>query len=216
MNIYGQRKDRWYIILRGKYNIHNNFHIKNILNEITHTEKQNIINFNYKQLWIKLWDITDSDEISKINSNKNNNETKFEHLKKNPIFINHNTKYSEPEWGFPKGRRNLKESDINCAIREFNEETGFSQDVIKIFENIYTLEENFTGSNLKSYKHKYFIAFIDFKDSHNIHNFQKSEIGNMRCMSYNETISSIRDYNYEKIDLVKRVYYILNTYKFVC
>ena len=213
-----QRKDSMgYVdILRGKYNIHNNFHIKNILNEITHNEKQNIIKFNYKQLWIKLWDITDSDEISKINSNKNNNETKFEHLKKNPIFINHNTKYSEPEWGFPKGRRNNGETDIECAIREFEEETGFSHDIIKIFENIYTLEENFTGSNLKSYKHKYFIAFIDFKDSHNIHNFQKSEIGNMKWMSYNETISSIRDYNYEKIDLVKRVYYILNTYKFVC
>ena len=27
--------------------------------------------------------------------------------------------------GFPKGRRNLGESDQDCAIREFEEESGF-------------------------------------------------------------------------------------------
>ena len=35
------------------------------------------------------------------------------------------SKFIEPEWGFPKGRRNNKEKDINCAIREFYEETNF-------------------------------------------------------------------------------------------
>ena len=32
--------------------------------------------------------------------------------------------WTEPEWGFPKGKRNLYETDLNCAMREFNEETG--------------------------------------------------------------------------------------------
>ena len=36
-----------------------------------------------------------------------------------------NSKYNfvNPEWGFPKGRKNIKESNIECALREFNEET---------------------------------------------------------------------------------------------
>lgn len=33
--------------------------------------------------------------------------------------------WTEPEWGFPKGKRNMYESDLDCALREFNEETGF-------------------------------------------------------------------------------------------
>ena len=32
--------------------------------------------------------------------------------------------WQEPEWGFPKGRRDTEESDWVCALREFKEETG--------------------------------------------------------------------------------------------
>ena len=32
--------------------------------------------------------------------------------------------WNEPEWGFPKGRRNFQEKDLTCALREFEEETG--------------------------------------------------------------------------------------------
>jgi hypothetical protein len=34
--------------------------------------------------------------------------------------------WNEPEWGFPKGRRDTEESDWVCALREFKEETGQS------------------------------------------------------------------------------------------
>ena len=34
------------------------------------------------------------------------------------------TNWTEPEWGFPKGRRNPRESDFDCATRELTEETG--------------------------------------------------------------------------------------------
>ena len=33
-------------------------------------------------------------------------------------------KYDEPEWGFPKGKKDLDEEELNCARREFKEETG--------------------------------------------------------------------------------------------
>jgi 8-oxo-dGTP pyrophosphatase MutT (NUDIX family) len=32
--------------------------------------------------------------------------------------------WEEPEWGFPKGRRDTEETDWVCALREFKEETG--------------------------------------------------------------------------------------------
>ena len=68
--------------------------------------------------------------------------------------------WGEPEWGFPKGRRNYHEKDISCALREFEEETGYKRTDLSIMQNIQPVEEIFTGSNYKSYKHKYFIAYM--------------------------------------------------------
>ena len=38
------------------------------------------------------------------------------------------TYWKTPEWGFPKGRRNYQENDLACALREFQEETGYIKD----------------------------------------------------------------------------------------
>ena len=46
---------------------------------------------------------------------------------------NHYDNWIEAEWGFPKGRRNYQETDFECALREFSEETGYS---IKNIKNI--------------------------------------------------------------------------------
>ena len=137
---------------------------------------------------------------------------KYDRLKNNQSFKNHRSKYSEPEWGFPKGRRNNCEKDIDCAIREFEEETGMKRENIQFVQNIYTLEENFTGSNLKSYKHKYYLAYIPFEKSRKMSNFQKSEIGDMKWFSIDMCLNTIRDYNFEKKDIVKRVHYIVSNY----
>jgi hypothetical protein len=63
--------------------------------------------------------------------------------------------WDEPEWGFPKGRRNNQEKDYETAVREFSEETGVISRYLRNIQNIYPFEENIMGSNYKSYKHKY-------------------------------------------------------------
>lgn len=72
--------------------------------------------------------------------------------------------FEEPEWGFPKGRKNHKEKDLQCALREFEEETGYDTREIQLVENLSPFEEIFTGSNYKSYKHKYFLALLRDSD----------------------------------------------------
>ena len=52
------------------------------------------------------------------------------------IECNQYTSWDEPEWGFPKGRRNFNETDLNCALREFNEETGINMKSIKLLEKL--------------------------------------------------------------------------------
>ena len=45
----------------------------------------------------------------------------------------------------------MKPKDI---IREFEEETGYEREDIELIHNLIPFDEIFTGSNLKSYKHK--------------------------------------------------------------
>ena len=116
-----------------------------------------------------------------------------------------------PEWGFPKGRRNFKETDFEAALREFKEETGYSN-TIHFIKNLLPLEEIFTGSNLKSYKHRYFIGKMSYKDSLLATTYQPSEIGDMKWVEFTEAYGLLRDYNYEKIQILKSVNLIVKKY----
>ena len=103
------------------------------------------------------------------------------------------TKWSETEWEFPKGRRNFKEKDLDCALREFEEETGLPKKNIKVIENLIPFEEMFLGSNHKSYKHKYFVGYVENTED-NLNNYQPSEVSKIEwktldeCLKFNKTI----------------------------
>ena len=90
-------------------------------------------------------------------------------------------------------------------MREFQEETGYDKNNLSIMKNMYTFDEIFTGSNLKSYKHRYFLCYIDYKNTVNTNNYQKSEIGDMKWFEIHDVIDKIRVYNIEKINLIKRI-----------
>ena len=122
------------------------------------------------------------------------------------------TKWNGPEWGFPKGRRNINENNKNCAIREFCEETNLDKNDFKINNNIYPMSEIFVGSNNVRYKHIYYIAEsnnieIDISDK-NI--FQKNEISKIGWFSYTDAINLFRTYNIEKKNLLTKLEKILN------
>ena len=192
--------------LRVKYNENNNFQLKNIIYEMTEEEINNIKNNTYKDLWDKLW--------NKINEKYDiKNEEKFNYIKLHKLHLfNTDVKWNEPEWGFPKGRRNFKEKDIECSLREFEEETGYSKHKLIFIKNLNPFEEIFTGSNLKSYKHKYFLTYIPYVDSICDSNFQKSEIGDMKWFNYNVCLEKIRSYNIEKITIIKSINKLLEKY----
>jgi 8-oxo-dGTP pyrophosphatase MutT (NUDIX family) len=128
------------------------------------------------------------------------------------IIENSNTKWLETEWEFPKGRRNYQEKDFDCAIREFEEETGYSRNEIKIIENLMPLEEIFIGSNHKSYKHKYYLAYMD-KTVDVLYNYQKSEVSKLEWKTIDECLESIRSYNLDKKTLIININKILQEYR---
>ena len=81
-----------------------------------------------------------------------------------------------------------------------------------VLNNLNTFEEVFIGSNYKSYKHKYFLAYIH----ENIPPegiFQTHEISKIEWVNIDECISYIRDYNIEKIEIINSIKNLLKTYK---
>jgi 8-oxo-dGTP pyrophosphatase MutT (NUDIX family) len=128
------------------------------------------------------------------------------------LIKNSQSTWNETEWEFPKGRRNYQEKDLDCALREFEEETGYSQKDIIIIENILPFEEIFIGSNHKSYKHKYFLAYMN-DTIDNLQNFQKTEVSKLEWKTTDECLQSIRPYNLEKKRLIRNVSKILQDYR---
>jgi 8-oxo-dGTP pyrophosphatase MutT (NUDIX family) len=203
--LFVQRKDTlgYVDFLRGKYSETNDFQLNNIIREMTQDEIKQIQTCEYKELWYKLWNkVTESYDLK--------NEEKFNLIKKNKPHLFVDSNWREPEWGFPKGRRNFKERDLDCALREFEEESGYDKKDLLLIKNLNPCEEIFTGSNLKSYKHRYFLAFMKYEDTVIDTNFQKSEIGSMKWFSYEEAIQRVRPYNLEKLELIHDIHSLVD------
>ena len=207
--------------MRGKYPLFNKRYLLNIINEMTNDEKHKLLNNEFDVLWEQLWgdyigiqyrgeEKTSKEKFTSLNLGISLSYDKYN---LESLIKLSNTSWTEPEWGFAKGRRNYNEKDLSCALREFEEETGYDKNSLKIIENTLPLEEIFTGSNYKSYKHKYYIAQLD-KLISPIANYQKSEVSKVQWLTFNECLKIIRPYNLERMDILKKVNYILTTYNF--
>ncbi len=207
--------------MRGKYPLYNQDYIQNIINEMTMQEKTNLLTKNFSELWKDLWgdyygvqykqeEKSAHDKFYQIKEGIHLFNDNFFSLEQ--LIQNSNTSWIEPEWGFPKGRRNYNENDLTCALREFSEETGIQKSKISVIKNVIPFEEIFTGSNFKSYKHKYFIAYSLPQP---LANFQKSEVSKMKWMTLNDASTSIRPYNLERIELLKDIDKVLHKYSLI-
>ena len=212
--------------LRGKYSVHNKYYIMNMLKQMTTDEKEKLKRGNFNELWEEIWG--ENSILNKYRTEETVSKEKFQNLftgilvKDEYYTLNtlidesnllENNQWVEPEWGFPKGRRNFLEKDYDCAIRECCEETGFKSQFLKNTQNILPYEEIFTGSNYKSYKHKYYLMYIDYNNSLNIQNFQKTEVSKMEWKCLEEALETIRYYNVEKKRILVKIDNMLKKYK---
>jgi len=121
--------------------------------------------------------------------------------------------WEEAEWGFPKGRRNPQEKDYQCAIREFEEETGYPIHLLKPLQNILPFEEIFTGSNYKSYKHKYYLMYMPSNEDTSFpKKYDTTEISKMEWKTFEQCLEVIRPYNVEKIKILSRIHQCIQDY----
>lgn len=122
--------------------------------------------------------------------------------------------YDLPEWGFPKGRRNRQENDIDCAKREFEEETGFGPHNLRIVDPKPIYEE-YRGFNNVMYKNKYFVSEFVSSDMADYRLYQNlmhkrargnPEIRCVRWMDYRTSVENLRPYHGRRKDVLKIVH----------
>ena len=213
--------------MRGKYKLTDIDYLINTLKLMSNEEKRNLLKYDFEYNWNKLWN------IKSVNKNYENefNESKknYDKLKKgyltkiynNKILIKldklikySSKKYNEPEWGFPKGRRNINELEIDCAKREFEEETNYGSNEYNLFK-FNPITELYMGTNKIQYKHKYYIGEILTEREamiNNESNIQKLEIGDIKWLNIEECLEHIRDYNLDKRNMINNLSYILTSF----
>lgn len=199
--------------MRGRYANNNIDGIIFLFQQMIPYEIEMIKTKSFDELWTYFW----NNDTKKMNLNKreyNISNEKFEQLKNKidvdlPLdFYVNNVKslYNDPEWGFPKGRKCRNETDFQCALREFCEETGYNDLDIKIISNIKPIIENIIGTNGISYRHIYFLAELISKNEPLINEKNNSEIGAIGFYTYEETIQLFREYHIEKRNIVRNIF----------
>tara|TARA_B110000902_G_scaffold210613_1_gene240843 strand:+ start:683 stop:1528 length:846 start_codon:yes stop_codon:yes gene_type:complete len=227
-----QRKDSLCYIefLRGKYDVYNLDYIQILIDKCNEEEKKNLLEKPYETLWADLWMITDSADKSNFMESsdycrgydKHNKLKEGYHYKKKDIFINleyfiqrTKTKYPMTEWEFPKGRRNKRETNLECAEREFQEETNYMDHDYQLIHNVNPLSEEFVGENNVRYKYIYYLGYLTnyeknvYIDPQN--KDQVTELKGIKWFSRQEALDIIRDYHHSRRKIIHDVFTLIES-----
>ena len=69
----------------------------------------------------------------------------------------------ESPWGFPKGRKCPGETDQDCALREFEEETRIDRRSLHPLAGAPSVHEYYLGSDLRWYRTVYFLCRLTYR-----------------------------------------------------
>ena len=198
--------------VRGKYELDRPDYIDRLVENMTQDEQQKITTLPFTTLWMQLWGNgrdTHSPEFYHA-------KEKFDLLNKTDIVHRNVSRWLEPEWGFPKGRRMRGESDLDCAIREFYEETNISRDAYTVCKNL-SFTEVFTGTNNIQYKHVYFLGLLKKVSEVDVHQkltaCQKREISALKWMSFDECKKTVRPHYVRRRELIGEMETAIRTFE---
>jgi ADP-ribose pyrophosphatase YjhB (NUDIX family) len=190
--------------IRGRYDETNIITLKKLCSYMSKKEVELIKTENFQNLWDNLWLKTAYNKsfLKEMNISKN----KFTYLKENNLLNELITTYETPEWCFPKGRRNKYEKNLDCAIREFIEETNLKK--FTVLDRINYVEEVFYGTNNILYKHIYWLSMADTTELE--YNNDTYEVGSVGWYTIDEVLKLLRHYDVSKINLINQIYFFLS------
>ena len=132
-------------ILGGTYSSETVAHVVNTMS----TREQSLLS-SFDAMWVDVWGALDiaTDMYQR-------GKAKYTELRPDTVPILNST---EPIYEIPKGRPNLREPILTCAMREHSEETGIVPADYEIMQPFPQLRYYFTDMG-KLYKYIYFIAY---------------------------------------------------------
>lgn len=188
-------------IMRGKFVVGDVAGIQSLVDQATVEERRQLLIRPFADLWRDLWNGPAS---RRYHQEYEQARLKFEQLRASGVLATtvaaSGTQWTEPEWGFPKGRRSSTETELACALRETYEEAGVRRQDLRVLEGDPLLEE-YRGSNGICYRHRYWLAEAPptlevAMDPANLD--QRREISDVRWCDLETARSLIREYNREK------------------
>ena len=170
----------YFSFIFGYYKKYNNKHLQYLFNNMTFGEKIDILSMKFNTMWYRLW-ICDPEKdynIYNMYGRKKNTETevqnlkyyfkkkaKFENIfmrdggKRLKRFIN-NSSNSVTPWEIPKGNANPDETELDCARREFEEETSIYADKYTVLWDVKPIIVSHKDDNI-IYRSVYYLAYFD-------------------------------------------------------
>ena len=199
----------YFYFVFGYYNKSNNKYLQYLFNNMTFSEKLEILSMKFSNIWYRLWNTDYSncnDRISNISKPDDKpdqrnlkcyfrKKSKFESIftrdcgKRLRRLINNSTNSATP-WEIPKGIPEINETNLDCACREFREETNIPNNSYTILWNIKPIIITYIDDDVM-YRSIYYIASYNKyctwipKISFNIKS-QINEIEQIKWVSLNE------------------------------
>jgi len=196
--------------MRGRYDVTDLDYIGRLMKNMTLKEQASIVSEPFDVLWKSLW----GDD--KSSSDYNTSREKFHQLDRLELMRRNLSEYTEPEWGFPKGRRTRGETDLDCALREFFEETNVPRESFVVLNNV-VLRETFMGLNNINYSHVYHIALLRHPELVNLSQkytaMQRREISGIAWKSFEEVKSLVRPHHSERMGMLHQLQVVLESFE---
>ncbi len=204
--------------VRGQYSISNPEYIQKLFNVMTEEEIQLIKTNDFTYLWRYLWKISEKDNTFsydyKISLSKYNEIWNSKSNINIDYFISkRSTNYVDQEWGFPKGRKNSSETNVDTAVREFYEETGIDTKHIKVLNK--KLIERYISYDDIEYKNIYYLAkYLGDQKTFSVSNKKEQfiEVSDIRFFTSQGAIDAIRDYSLKKKAIINLAEKYINKY----
>ncbi len=199
----------------GRYKPNDTKYLQHLFDNMSFAEKIDIIGMNFENMWYRIWlnnptkhfDISDvydyingnkltkpkhnmssADKYKSFFQKKNKFEKNFmgDSGKKLRSIIN-NSSDAELTWEMPKGGKQDNETNIDCAIREFYEETSIASNKYKILYDVGPIIDTIVEEDT-IYQHCYYLAVVregvNIFPKINFNNFEQiSEIEQLRWIS---------------------------------
>ena len=196
--------------IRGLYEVNDEKKLIKMFNLMSIDEIIKIKEKDFTKLWNNLWKKTAKKKI--YQKEYQESLSKFNILKTNGCLdklLKIKSIYNSPEWEFPKGRKNINENYLSCAIREINEETTLCKHQYDILNLTDCFHDIFKGTNDVYYKHIYYLSLLNYDLNLKLEN--NKEIEEISFFDIENVHNYIRNYNKNKLELLNKIFlFIIN------